>query len=553
MRDTAETLARLREPAWSNETHRERLKQRLLAAHERMRPTRRPWRRVAAIAGAGTLLAGAGYAAAWLHRLGITTRSGDSRLGRHQVEIDTSGRGSFTVPVARIEDLERGIFHFDLEGLRSPWVDFDIRIEDGLAHVSVQEHAVAPIDPKVARAAFDQLEEIAGLDGAELWGVSLEQPVILVDPRTRAVVANRPDPDGLLVEWRGLWAGRFPSNRAIANTSTTWSGRRWTMLAWPLPASTAERARLLAHEAFHSAQYELGLVTSTPHCTHLSTLDGRLWMRLEARALAGALRARVDEGEWEQAATDALLFRAMRRSLFDGSGDREDRLERMEGSAEYTGVRLGVTAHRDRLATTLAGLEGIASRAGLMRSFPYVTGPAWGLLLDACDPFWRDGYLAGEGFGDLLAPVVRFEVPEDLELRATERAIGYGFEQVLSQELERDLKRQERLSHLRARFVEGPILVLPSVAPRNSFDPNGVEALDELGQVYHPLWLADEWGVLEAPGGALVREDSSVQLPAPSDPAGTRLSGEGWTLELEPGWSVVPGDREGDSRVSRSE
>ena len=70
-----------------------------------------------------------------------------------------------------------------------------------------------------------------------------------------------------------------------------------------------------------------------------------------------------------------------------------------------------------------------------------------------------------------------------------------------------------------------------------------------MGAVYGTLWLADDWGVADAPGGGLILTSFSVHLAAPTDVEGPQLAGDGWTLDLNPGWSVVPGERDGDYRV----
>jgi hypothetical protein len=59
--------------------------------------------------------------------------------------------------------------------------------------------------------------------------------------------------------------------------------------------------------------------------------------------------------------------------------------------------------------------------------------------------------------------------------------------------------------------------------------------------------ITDDWGILEATRGALMKPDwSAVIVCAPSIAAGASLKGDGWTLELKPGWKLVPGNRTGD-------
>jgi hypothetical protein len=43
---------------------------------------------------------------------------------------------------------------------------------------------------------------------------------------------------------------------------------------------------------------------------------------------------------------------------------------------------------------------------------------------------------------------------------------------------------------------------------------------------------------------------SAVIVAAPSGSTGSTLNGDGWTLELKPGWKIVPGARKGDFMLS---
>lgn len=86
----------------------------------------------------------------------------------------------------------------------------------------------------------------------------------------------------------------------------------WVMVPWPLPKEKRERMLFLAHEMFHRVQGKLGLSPPDIAPTHLDTRDGRIWLQLEWRALEAALRQTGPERR--RATTDALIFRAYRRS-----------------------------------------------------------------------------------------------------------------------------------------------------------------------------------------------------------------------------------------------
>ncbi|MFQ5765610.1 MAG: hypothetical protein ACE5GT_11830, partial [Rhodospirillales bacterium] len=146
-----------------------------------------------------------------------------------------------------------------------------------------------------------------------LWGRALYGPMLFVDPETRFVVANHEDEDGKLTEQDAVFVGTLPDEEQIANTAYAWAGVTWTMVIWPLPENRYSRMRLLMHESFHRIQGDLGVLGANPANSHLDTKDGRIWLRLEWRALAEALIRRGQERH--KAIKDALVFRAYRRSL----------------------------------------------------------------------------------------------------------------------------------------------------------------------------------------------------------------------------------------------
>src|SRR5580704_6139484 len=109
--------------------------------------------------------------------------------------------------------------------------------------VSVAAHAQAPspIDLVQARAAFAEARAVSDREGGRHWGRPLYGAMLLVDPVTRATVANEPDSQGVLHGDGDLYVGVLPPSVNIADTPTEWEGKRWTMLRWPLPEETFTR------------------------------------------------------------------------------------------------------------------------------------------------------------------------------------------------------------------------------------------------------------------------------------------------------------------------
>jgi hypothetical protein len=288
---------------------------------------------------------------------------------------------------------------------------------------------------------------------------------------------------------------------------------------------------------------------------HLDSEAGRTWLRLEYRALAQAL---VRRDELREHAADALLFRAQRRALFAEAAAKEATFERNEGLAEYTGLKLcGLegSAQAERAAARLRRDE---SSASFVRSFAYATGPAYGLLLDALGADWRPSIDARADLAALLARAIAWQAPAELAAEAQRRSERYDVAQVAAAERARAVERAEQDARNRARFVDGPVLVLLcSGAVNISFNPNDITPLEPIGSVYGTLYLVDDWGVLEVDSGGalLVRNASGIlqeaRVGVPKDAAARPLAGEGWSLTLNEGWTLAPGARSADWKVVR--
>ena len=91
-----------------------------------------------------------------------------------------------------------------------------------------------------------------------LWPAKLCGPIVLVDPSTRAAVANQPDPAGRFKRQDGMFVGEWPASMDVANTAVDWEDTRWALVMLPLPEDPFGRLQLLAHESFHRIQPELG-------------------------------------------------------------------------------------------------------------------------------------------------------------------------------------------------------------------------------------------------------------------------------------------------------
>jgi len=407
-----------------------------------------------------------------------------------------------------------------------------------------------PIDLSLARQYFSEAETLCRRDNSRLWGVSLCGPMLFVDPKTRAVVASQGDREGQLKGSGEVFVGKLPGQVNVANTAVEWAGVKWTMIIWPLPADQFDRAGLMIHELWHRIQDQIGLPGSMPANSHLDSLEGRVWLQLEWRALESALNRRG--AERRQAVSDALIFRARRRALFPKAAQEERTLEMHEGLAEYSGVK---SSGRPDVAQFAARQLKEAERGrSFVRSFAYASGPAYGLLLDEAGGGWRKGLKPESDFGSLLQKALALKLPVDVEQAIAKATPRYASDALRASETERENNRQQRIAAWRARLVDGPVVMIPLRQMNMQFDPNNLQPLDDLGTVYPNIRIVDVWGILTVSQGALMNPSfSQIRVPAPSDPNARPIQGDGWTLELSAGWTLAPGERKGDYALRKNE
>lgn len=399
--------------------------------------------------------------------------------------------------------------------------------------------ANAQVDPQLAQRYFQEATTLCKRDGGRLWGVSLCGPMVIYDPATGTRATSQPEPEGP--------TPRFPG---FADGPVEWGGVRW--FAWPLsmlPADDADvRQQLMLHGLFHRVQPELGLTPSDGANEHLDTLEGRVWIQLEWRALRRAL----ESGGRDRAAAiaDALAFRRERRRQFPGAAENENRDEIREGLATYTGIAAWAASRADARRAAAAALAGSEAMPSMVGQFEAASGPAYGVLLDDLLPGWRRQVRSNSDLGDLLASAIRRQPVPDLAAAAA-RYDGAALRQA---EDARDRAQQIRVAEMRRRFVDSPVLTMPARGS-GTFDTRGSIGIPGVGTVlFNNFTLTARWGRFEADSGVLRSADgTTLSVPVTEPLAGTRLRGDGWSATLDTGWVVRPAARPGSFTIVRDE
>lgn len=394
--------------------------------------------------------------------------------------------------------------------------------------------ADAQVDQQRAEAYFKEAATICQRDGGRLWGVSLCGPMVFADARTRTLATNQPRPTG---EWhRALGFGNAPLE---------WGGTRWAAYMWDFTTSLPDarsRRELMLHELFHRIQPDLGLITLSGQNAHLDTIEGRIWLRLEWRALARAL-GQSGEGR-KRTLSDAAAFRLKRRAQFANAAENERVEEVREGLAQYTGIVATADSRAEAVASTIEHLAAAEGHETFLQQ-SYATGTAYGVLLDDASADWRRRVRSDSDLGQMLMAALEIKPAAD----AVEASARYGGAEIRAAEKTRDEQHRARILDLRNRFVDGPGLLVPA-GGGGTFNAVGATPIPGVGTVFVlPYRQRGDWGTLEATKGVLVNEDGTRRLPGPVRIEGANVMGDGWTVTVAPGWTVREGARRGDYEV----
>lgn len=401
----------------------------------------------------------------------------------------------------------------------------------------VAPRAVAQVDQQRAQQYFKEARALCERDGGRLWGVSICAPMVIADSRTQTFATSQPAPEGARPRLLGL-----------VNAPVQWGGTTWGAYIWDnvVNATPRHRNEIFLHELFHGVQPRLGLMAPALATEHLDAVDGRFWLRLEWRALALALRASGEQRNF--AVRDALAFRQARRMVYPASVENERAQEITEGLAAYTGTVLAAQSAAQAIAGALDLLANAEAAESFVRTFAYVSGPAYGLLLDGSSPGWTRRVRGTDDLATLVMRALAVQPATDV----TASASRYGGAEIRVSEQHREQERQQRLAELRQRFVDGPVLVIPGGGSGMS-DSRGAAVIPSTGTVYFGSYRASgDWGTLEAEKGVLVASDGrSRRVSAPVRRDDVTFTGDGWTFTVAVGWVVREGARQGDFEVVR--
>jgi hypothetical protein len=376
-----------------------------------------------------------------------------------------------------------------------------------------------------------------------LWNKDLYSPILLVNPVDRKVYANEPDSVGILKKQGPIFYGSLPTSVNISNTALEWGGKRWAMVMLPMPEEKANRLNLLTHELFHRAQPELGFVAYNPNNPHLDTRDGRIYLRMELEALKKAIAA-TDMKRRLQHVRYAIIYRLERFQKFPGSDTTENQLELNEGICEFNGLLMSGRSDSEIREHLTTRIDQFTLSPSFVRSFAYETTPVYGWLLSSIDRGWNQRINASTDLTQFFIKAFGLQIDRPtIDQEAWQATPLYNGEEISRQETERETARQLLLNQYKKQFVESVHLKLPLINMNMSFDYTKMVVLEPYGTVYPVIRITDKWGTLEASKGVLISNKwDSATVSLPLQTAGNKISGDGWTLELNPGYTIEKDD-----------
>lgn len=384
-----------------------------------------------------------------------------------------------------------------------------------------------------------------------LWNKNLYGPILLVNPATRRLFSNVPDSSGLLKLTGSVYSCILPENVNIANTSSHWNGRDWAMIKLPLPFNKEDRINLMAHELFHVSQPSLGFRLNNVANNHLDQKDGRIYLRLELEALKKAIQC-TSSAERKKCLTDAFTFRMFRYSLYPGADSSENLLELNEGIAEYTGVIISNRTRADAVKHFVQTIDDFMSNPTFVRSFPYVTTPVYGYLLNPNRAGWNREISVKTNLTAYFIKAFKIILPRDLKTIVTKISDEYNGKLIIAQETEREVKAKRLIAEIKSKFAEQPHFEIRLEKMNISFDPRNIVPVEDKGSFYKNARITDVWGILTINNGALMSsgwDKISVSVPLKID--NKLVSGDGWTLELNEGYKVSKNENTGNYMLKK--
>jgi hypothetical protein len=216
------------------------------------------------------------------------------------------------------------------------------------------------------------------------------------------------------------------------------------------------------------------------------------------------------------------MVRKYRQTKFpDGN---EKHFECHEGLAEYTAYKLLPIDEKYKKGVIAAAIKKGLDADGYCNSFAYLTGPAYGFVLDDMMPSWKDSVRMGMTMQDLFISCI--DLPERIDeediIRLAEK---YQATEFLGSERNRLETQMLKDAIIKDRFATSKWLVIPNNGINFTFNPNEhLVKYDSIGTIYQTMRLSGDFGTIETEDGIMITSDwSNFILPYSEDRQNARI------------------------------
>ncbi|MEO3402841.1 hypothetical protein AAFN85_03000 [Mucilaginibacter sp. CAU 1740] len=429
-----------------------------------------------------------------------------------------------------------------------------------IAQVNENKRSEPARTARTIRNALARAKTILKKDNGAMWGTPLWSSHLLILDTKNKIYSAQPLEDAVFQD--SLWSRTLPDRTLNqSNAPQDFAGSRYAVV---MTTYLADSSATLIHELFHLAQEKQVQLNGNP----LNYLDGyqaRELLRLEYHALREALslaRKNAPKNDMAAQLSDAVCFRKLRRALSPETADAEIDIESSEGLANYTGFRL--SDRRDKFALAIKEINGRESAPTYTRTFPYATGPAYGLLFDQLGIEWRSGLNKRYNLGGIFE--IRYLHNEVATDSAAFHAAAnrHDYNRIHKEELDRKAIFDQKTAWFTKTLVDAPVLHarLSTDTYSRSFDMNGTFVLQDKGTVYTAIRGTDitgknfgsfqttNTGTADQPAGILGSPDNREFIfPLPLRTEGSKLTGPNYELLLNPGWVVKPKGDKGNLEI----
>ncbi|MCD8073413.1 MAG: hypothetical protein LUE10_09740 [Alistipes sp.] len=293
-----------------------------------------------------------------------------ARAGQHEKALD------LLVALAsenHYSNLERLQTHDGLKVLRSlpRWEHLIDIVQENIRTVSGRQAAKVETELKKAKILLEA-------DAGKLWGDQIWNDRVLVLCDDWIIYSVLPF-DGSERLGQDFYRTRFPDNSLFySNSVQQYEGESYAVVRY---SYLNDYSSTIIHELFHVLQYKYRKFYGE-QIDYMDDYITRIQLRLEYHALKNCLAA-IDDGDNDKAGIflhDAMLFRRERQQANAGYRQQELELETLEGMASYTGYKL--STYPNLLQQAIRVIDSWEDTETYIRSFPYATGPAYGLIFD---------------------------------------------------------------------------------------------------------------------------------------------------------------------------